>query len=99
MVETVADFTESRITWPTITYPDKGDILIVSHIQEHHNKECRKKGIVLLHFEELPNTPGICDKTVFDEPNFIELLPPIEGDYSEANPSRAKSKKPEYQFI
>src|ERR1017187_11015582 len=61
-----------------LPYPKKGQILTVCHIEPHHNRHCHKKGIVLLHFEELPTLPGISDKTIYDEYNFTELLPPID---------------------
>jgi hypothetical protein len=77
LVETVSNFKEIRDVWD-VPYPNKGDILIISAITQHHNKKIRKKGIVLLQFEELPNNHGICDKKVNGKPNFIELLPPID---------------------
>lgn len=98
LVETVTDFEDVRHVY-NMPYPNKGDILTVSHIDDHHNPKCREKGIVMLSFEELPNTLPLCDKQVDGTPNFIELLPPIEGDYSESNPSKAKSKKPQYELV
>jgi hypothetical protein len=82
LVETVADFTEERNTY-RLPYPNKGDMLVVSDMKDHNNAECRKHGIVLLFFEEIPNMIGICDKQMDGTPNFIELMPPIEADYHE----------------
>lgn len=76
LVETISDFEESRITWG-LPYPKKGDILTISSITPHHVSHCRKLGIVLLEFYELPNLIPICDKDINGKVNFIELLPLI----------------------
>jgi hypothetical protein len=75
IVETVGDFEELRKIW-NLPYPKKGDGLTVKAIFKHPSKETSKKGIVLLHFEEIPELPGICDKDINGKPNFIELLLP-----------------------
>jgi hypothetical protein len=75
ITETVGDFEEVRRRWK-LPYPKKGDILTVSAIVEHPNKDVRKKGIVLLYFEELPSLIGVCNKQVNNKPNFVELLLP-----------------------
>lgn len=75
IVETVADFEMERIEWG-LQYPKKGDVLTVSSITKHPNKQVSGKGIVLLNFEELPMLPGLCDKTIRGKDNFIELLLP-----------------------
>ncbi|MEK6829088.1 MAG: hypothetical protein AABY15_03095 [Nanoarchaeota archaeon] len=77
IVETVGDFEEVRRQWG-LPYPKKGDALTVSAVTPHPNEECRKKGIVLLSFEEIPNLPGVCDKTLSGKPNFVELSLPDE---------------------
>lgn len=77
LVETVGDFSQLEMEWG-FTYPKKGEILVVSNITQHPNDKNRKKGIVLLHFNEYPKLFGICDKTYKGEPNFIELQPPLE---------------------
>lgn len=77
LVETVGDFKQVEMEWGFV-YPKKGEILVVSNITEHPNNKCRKKGIILLHFDEYPKLFGICDKTYKGESNFIELQPPIE---------------------
>lgn len=77
IVETVVNFEKERLEYG-FTYPYRGDILTVSAITPHPNLENRKKGIVLLNFEELPNLIGLCDKQVNSRPNFIELLPPVD---------------------
>ena len=77
IVETVGCFEEVRREWK-LPYPKKGDVLTVSAVTPHHNADCRKKGIVLLHFEEIPNLPGVCDKTIDNKPNFLELIIPDE---------------------
>jgi len=61
-------------------------MLIVSGIENHHDIECRKKGIQLLTFEEYPDTPGLCDKIIDDKDNFVELQPPGEHIISELFP-------------
>lgn len=99
LVETVTDFEDVRHVYD-MPYPNKGDILTISHINDHHHPKCREKGIVLLSFEELPNTLPLCDKQIDGTPNFIELLPPIEAPYEEAYPNAKKSiVKPELQTI
>ena len=75
IVETVGDFEELRKIWG-LPYPKKGEVLTVSLITAHQNKNVSKKGIVLLYFEELPTLPGICDKQIDGTPNFVELLLP-----------------------
>lgn len=75
IVETVGDFEEIRGVWG-LPYPKKGDVLTISGITKHANRKVDRKGIVLLHFEEIPNLPGICDKQINGEPNFVELLLP-----------------------
>ncbi len=75
IVETVGDFETVRIQWG-LPYPKKGDVLTVMAITKHPNRDVSKKGIVLLHFEEIPNLTGVCDKTINDKPNFVELLLP-----------------------
>ena len=74
LVETVTSFEEQRRTWG-FNYPKKGEILRVRDIQAHPNKSVRNKGISLLYFEEYPDLVGICDKTIHNEPNFLEILP------------------------
>ena len=76
LVETVGNFEDARLTWGH-DYPKKGEILTVSNITKHPNAEVSKKGIILLHFEEKPNLTGLCDKTIYGEANFVELLPPM----------------------
>lgn len=61
IVETVNCFKHLSQLY-NLDYPSKGDVLTVSFISEHPDKECRSKGIVLLHFEELNNHLGICNK-------------------------------------
>ena len=75
IVETVGDFSEERKVWG-LDYPYIGDVLTVSFIEEHPNDEVREAGIVLLHFEELPNLIGLCDRTYDNKPNFLELTLP-----------------------
>lgn len=75
IVETVGDFEDVRREWG-LPYPKKGDVLTVSSITEHPHISVRKKGIVLLNFEEIPNLIGVCDKKVNGSPNFIELSLP-----------------------
>lgn len=77
IVQTVGCFKEVRETWK-IPYPKKGDVLTVKLITKHPNKECHDKGIVMLQFEELANTFGICDKQVNGKYNFLELRLPAE---------------------
>ncbi len=72
IVETVADFEELRRTW-NLPYPKKGDVLTISCITPHPNLFNSELGLVLLYFEELPNLTGLCNKTVYNEPNFVEL--------------------------
>lgn len=74
-VETVGDFEEEWKSWD-LPYPNKGDVLTVSHIAPHPNKECNDAGIVLLSFEEKPSLPGLCDKKIDGEVNFVELRLP-----------------------
>lgn len=73
IVETVGDFETVRMQWG-LPYPKKGDVLTVMAITKHPNRDVSKKGIVLLHFEEIPNLTGVCDKTINGKPNFVELL-------------------------
>lgn len=82
LVETVADFSESRRVWG-LPYPNKGKILTVSNIEKHPNVQLQRKGIVLLHFIEIPFLPGICDKTVHGDENFKEVLPASEMGFME----------------
>lgn len=77
IVQTVANFETLRAIWG-LPYPKVGDVLTVCAITQHPNNEVSKKGIVLLHFEELPNLTGLCDKEVSGKPNFIELMLPDE---------------------
>ena len=72
IVETVGDFEQVRREWG-LPYPKKGDVLTVMAITKHPNIEVSRMGIVLLHFEEIPNLTGVCDKTVNGKPNFVEL--------------------------
>lgn len=81
IVETVADFEDLRRIWG-FPYPNKGDILTVRFIEEHPLPELRYKGVILLHFEEIPNLIGVCDKEESGKPNFIELL--LHPDIQEA---------------
>lgn len=83
LVETIGDFTELRMTW-NLPYPKKGKILTVASIILHHNNHSRKKGIVLLKFEELPNLVEVCDKTINGKINFVEVLPPVDLAWVEA---------------
>lgn len=98
LVETVADFTEEQAIY-NLPYPQKGDYLVISEIRDHHNPQCKSLGIVLLSFEELPTTPGLCDKQIDGTPNFVELLPPIPDDYEEPEPMKRKITKPELQTV
>ena len=75
LVETVADFENLRREWG-LPYPKKGDVLTVMAITKHPNNFVSRKGIVLLHFEEIPNLHGVCDKQVTGKPNFLELQLP-----------------------
>lgn len=75
IVETVECFEELRSNWG-IPYPKKGDVLTVKSITKHPNKECDNKGIVMLQFEEINNSFGICDKQINGKPNFVELQLP-----------------------
>jgi hypothetical protein len=75
IVETVGDFETVRMQWG-FPYPKEGDVLTVMAITKHPNREVSKKGIVLLHFEEIPNLTGVCNKTINGKPNFVELLLP-----------------------
>ena len=75
IVETVGDFEQLRNVW-AFPYPKKGDALTISAITKHPNAEAHNLGIVLLYFDELPGSPGICDKTINNEVNFIELILP-----------------------
>lgn len=80
LVETVGNFDSVRLFWG-YNYPKKGDVLTISNLEPHHNEECRAKGIMLLYFEELPDLVGVCDKNMKDEPNFIELQPPMDLEF------------------
>ncbi len=75
IVETVGNFEKIRRMWG-FPYPKRGDVLTVCSIIPHSNTDVRKRGIVLLHFEELPDVPGMCDKDINGKPNFIELKLP-----------------------
>lgn len=75
IVETVGDFEDVRREWG-LPYPKKGDVLTVMGITKHPNKDVSRKGIVLLHFDEIPNLTGVCDKQINGKPNFVELLLP-----------------------
>lgn len=77
LVKCVSSFEDLRLIWK-FDYPKIGDILTISNISKHPNKECSNKGIVLLSFEEKPDLIfGVCDKTVDGKVNFVEVLPPI----------------------
>lgn len=76
LVETITSFEDERIEWG-FDYPRKGDLLVVSWIEEHPNRSVRKKGIVLLHFQEKPTLPGVCDRQCNGKENFRELQPPM----------------------
>ena len=80
IVEMVGNFETERKNWGW-PYPKTGDVLTVMAITKHPNADVSKKGIVLLHFEEIPNLVGICDKTIQGKPNFVELILP--GDIEE----------------
>jgi hypothetical protein len=75
IVETVGNFETERKNWG-LPYPKTGEVLTVMAITKHPNKDVSRKGIVLLHFEEIPNLTGICDKTIQGKLNFVELLLP-----------------------
>ena len=75
VVETVGDFEDLRKQWG-FPYPKKGEVLTVIAITKHPNNDVSRKGIVLLHFEEIPKLTGVCDKQINGEPNFVELLLP-----------------------
>jgi hypothetical protein len=75
IVQTVGNFEQVRREWG-LPYPKLGDALTVSAITSHPNKEVRAAGIVLLHFEEIPNLTGVCDKTIHGKINFIEIMLP-----------------------
>mgnify|MGYP001573299130 CR=1 FL=1 len=77
IVETVGDFEEVRRQW-RLQYPKRGDVLTVSAVTPHPDAECRRKGIVLLYFEEIPGLTGISDKKIDGTPNFVELRLPDE---------------------
>lgn len=77
IVKTVTNFDDVRNEWK-LNYPHYGDILTVSDIQPHPNEEMHRIGAVLLSFEEKPDLPGISDIKIDKEPNFIELLPPMD---------------------
>lgn len=83
LVEAVADFTSVKRDWPFIEFPNKGDILTVKSVTLHPHKSMRKIGAVMLTFEELNNEWGISDRTYKNEPNFIELQPPMKIDIEE----------------
>lgn len=72
IVQAVSNFTRVRIEWG-LPYPKKGDVLTIAYVEKHPNKKCRKMGIILLHFKELPGMTGICDKTIYGRKNFIKL--------------------------
>lgn len=72
IVVTVNDFEELRKEWG-FNYPKKGAILTISNITEHPNLNVNKKGIVLLHFKEIPDLIGVCDKQIDGTPNFIKI--------------------------
>jgi hypothetical protein len=80
LVETVGDFTRVQIEWG-FGYPKKGELLVVSDITKHPNKQMDKKGIVLLNFYEYPNLVGVCDKTYQGKYNFLELQKPMNVEY------------------
>lgn len=77
IVETVGDFEELRRSYG-FPYPKKGEYLTISNIEPHTTPACNKKGIVFLYFEEKPGLVGVCDKKIDGEPNFVEVLPPME---------------------
>lgn len=79
LVKVEADFSEQQLHWPDIEYPVKDSVITVSNISPHPDKQTRDLGIVLLEFHEYPNTPGLCDKTINGEHNFIEVQPPMKA--------------------
>lgn len=85
IVETVGDFEQLRIEWG-LPYPKNGDVLTICAITKHPNPKANKKGIVLLHFEEIPNLVGVCDKKVDGNPNFVELMLPDDVEELLKNP-------------
>jgi hypothetical protein len=76
-VKCVVSFESLRKTWG-FDYPKMGEILTVSQIKEHHDKECRDAGIVLLRFYERQNCCDLSDKQINGNHNFIELMPNID---------------------
>lgn len=82
LVQCVADFSELEKIYG-IEYPKDKEMLVVSGIENHPDINCRKKGIQILHFEEYPDHPGCCDKTLDDIDNFVELQGPGEMHLSE----------------
>lgn len=78
LVEAQHSFDDVREQWG-FNYPYKGDILTVSGMMKHPKCE----GLVLLFFEEIDMPHGISDKTITDQPNFLEVMPPMEIDLKE----------------
>lgn len=72
VVQCVTDFKKLEKTYG-FKYPEMGEILKVIKTEEHPNKECREKGILLLHFKDYPllNTFGLSDIQVNGKPNFL----------------------------
>ena len=83
LVVALTSFDEVKREWPALPFPNKGDILTICDIRPHPNAEIRALGIVLLFFDELEGSPGICDKTVEGEWNFAEIQPPMEINIEE----------------
>lgn len=75
IVETVGNFESIRATWG-LPYPKRGDVLTVRAITPHPAPDLRRIGIVLLHFEEIPLLPGMCDRASDGSDNFRELMLP-----------------------
>ena len=73
----VRDFTaESKNAG--VTFPELNEILTVNTIALFHTKTINGKEIHTLTFDEYPELHPICDQTIYEKPNFIELLPPID---------------------
>lgn len=77
LVKCVVSFELLRKQWG-FDYPKMGDILTVSQVIEHPNKECRDAGIVCLRFVEKPRLCDVSDRQINGNHNFIELLPHID---------------------
>lgn len=72
LVEAQTSFDEERKQWK-FAYPKRGQILTVSSAYPHHNPHCRKLGILLLTFEEIPGLVPLSHKTIQGFENFKEL--------------------------